>query len=270
MTIISAYSAVFLIKVRKDLFFDFRRLTNMQLLRRTAMLHELAHTASNDIHELISQTADAYQEAALLAVSSSSAAYHARFLRALVAKDAESQVARRANRTSMSSSRASPDNMDEVPQAPPRRSSNAVPSYAPMHPGQAQPVHGSHSASPQYPSFPGPAHAAIPPAIHTQTPQMSPTETKPPVVYRTSGSGHSSNPPSAGGYAHYNDNGAEYGRQPGVVVQYPAVIPNSASELDMRYSRSLLQELGYAPMPVEPLTEWFTQAMGPSSCAGLL
>lgn len=236
----------------------------MQLLRRTAMLHELAHTASNDIHELISQTADAYQEAALLAVSSSSAAYHARFLRALVAKDAESQVARRANRASMSSSRASPDHMDDVP----RPSSNGLPSYAPVHSGQGHSAHGSHSASPQYSSFPGSAHATIPPVM--QTPQMSPTETKPPVVYRTSGSGLSSNPPSAGGYAHYNGNGAEYGHQPGIVVQYPAVIQNSASELDMRYSRSLLQELGYPPMPMEPVTEWFTQAMGPSGCAGLL
>jgi hypothetical protein len=236
----------------------------MQLLRRTAMLHELAHTASNDIHELISQTADAYQEAALLAVSSSSAAYHGRFLRALVAKDAESQAARRVNRASMSSS---PDNMTNISPPPRRPSSNGLPPYAPMHSGQAQSVHGSHSASPQFSSFPGPSHAALPPVLHTQTPQMSPTETKPPLVYRAPGSGHSSNPPSAGGYAHYNGNATEYGHQPAMVVQYPAVIPNSASELDMRYSRNLLQELGY---PVEPVTEWFTQAMGPSGCAGLL
>jgi hypothetical protein len=57
------------------------------------------------------------------------------------------------------------------------------------------------------------------------------------------------------------------------MVQYPAAVmqpPVAASvtsELDMRYSRNLLQELGY---PMEPVAEWFTQAMGPSSCAGLL
>lgn len=238
------------------------------------MLHELAHTASHDIHELISQTADAYQEAALLAVSSSSAAYHARFLRVLVAKDAESQVVRRTHRTSMSSSRGSPDGRDDIQSVPARGSSTSLPSYTPIHPNPPHSLHGSHPTSPQYPSFPVGPHATLPPpALHGQTPQMSPIDTKPPLGYppRTPASAHASNPPSsAGGYGHYN--GVEYGHQPtNMVVSYPPVLQNSASELDMRYSRNLLQELGYPLMTgIEPAAEWFTQAMGPSGCAGLL
>jgi hypothetical protein len=60
-----------------------------------------------------------------------------------------------------------------------------------------------------------------------------------------------------------------------MVVQYPQVIQQPVtqsipSELDSRYSRNILQELGYSALGIEPVGEWFTQAMGPSGCVGLL
>ncbi|KZT28631.1 hypothetical protein NEOLEDRAFT_1129473 [Neolentinus lepideus HHB14362 ss-1] len=71
VTIMTAYSAVFLLK----------------LLRSSNTLAELHEGATNDIYALISSTADAYQEASTLSPASTSAAYHARFLRSLVAND---------------------------------------------------------------------------------------------------------------------------------------------------------------------------------------
>ncbi|TFK55329.1 hypothetical protein OE88DRAFT_1642509 [Heliocybe sulcata] len=71
VTIMTAYSAVFLLK----------------LLRSSNTLAELHEGATNEIHALISRTANAYQEASSLSPASSSAAYHARFLRSLVAND---------------------------------------------------------------------------------------------------------------------------------------------------------------------------------------
>lgn len=57
-------------------------------LHLTPTLSDLDEGASTQkIYDLISATADAYQEAAIHASSSGSAAYHARFLRSLVAKD---------------------------------------------------------------------------------------------------------------------------------------------------------------------------------------
>lgn len=50
-------------------------------------LSDLHKEATKKIYDLISQTADVYQEAALKASSSGLAGYHARFLRSLVAKD---------------------------------------------------------------------------------------------------------------------------------------------------------------------------------------
>jgi hypothetical protein len=243
------------------------------------MLSELGGTAFKDIHELISQTADVYEEAAGLAVSSSAAAYHARFLRALVAKDAESKIGR-VVRPSVSTSRASPVDEDDVHHPPP----SAVSTYASVHPGHAprherHSMHSAHSSSPQYPGFQSVPHAALPPAIQS-TPQMSPTETKPVITaYRTPSI--PSAPLSAGGpaptYPHYNS-GVEFaphphGAHPPMVVQYPPVMQGTQSipsDLDMRYSHNLLSELGYPLMGIEPVAEWFTQAMGPSGCAGML
>ncbi|PVG02850.1 hypothetical protein CPB86DRAFT_548759 [Serendipita vermifera] len=263
MTVMSAYSAVFLIK----------------LLRRTAMLSELGGTAFKDIHELISQTADAYEEAAGLAVSSSAAAYHARFLRALVAKDAESKIGR-AIRPSVSTSRASPVDDEDIHHPP---LSAVSTTYPPIHPGHVprhdrQSMHSSHSTSPQYPGFQGVPHASLPPAMQS-TPQMSPTETKP-VISPYRAPSIPTAPLSGGGptptYPHYNsavDLSHSHAPHPPMVVQYPAVMQGTQSipsELDMRYSHNLLSELGYPLMGIEPVAEWFTQAMGPSGCAGML
>lgn len=277
MTVMSAYSAVFLIK----------------LLRRTAVLNELSHTAAQDIHNLITQTADAYQEAALLAVSSSSAAYHARFLRAMLAKDAEWKI-HRPGRPSMSSSRASPDGMDEDRHGGPLTTpTTAIGPYPPTPIRTNSTGHSGmhHPTSPHYTTFSGAPHPAAPPALHT--PQMSPIETKP-IIYRNGSVAPTSNGATAiataraGAYPHYNM-GMDYpthGHSSMVQQQqqYPAATALQAqqqqpgggnnshpisSELDMRYSRTILTELGYPPMGVDPVAEWFTQVMGPSSCAGL-
>ncbi|KAJ7063042.1 fungal-specific transcription factor domain-containing protein [Mycena amicta] len=71
ITVMSAYSAVFLLK----------------LLRSSNTLGKLHEGAAHDIHSLISKTADAYYEASVLSPTSTSAAYHARFLRSLLSND---------------------------------------------------------------------------------------------------------------------------------------------------------------------------------------
>jgi hypothetical protein len=67
----TAYSAVFLLK----------------LLRSPSILTQLHEGNAHEIHSMISKTADAYQDASTLSPASSAAAYHARFLRNLVAND---------------------------------------------------------------------------------------------------------------------------------------------------------------------------------------
>ncbi|KAF8876030.1 hypothetical protein CPB84DRAFT_1796158 [Gymnopilus junonius] len=73
ITVMSAYSAVFLLK----------------LLRLPSTGHLLDPDTSNEIYTLISKTADSYQDASSSSHSqvSLSASYHARFLRSLVAND---------------------------------------------------------------------------------------------------------------------------------------------------------------------------------------
>ncbi|KAJ7764486.1 fungal-specific transcription factor domain-containing protein [Mycena maculata] len=71
ITIMSAYSAVFLLK----------------LLRSSNTLAQLHEGTAHEIHSLISKTADAYYDASVLSPASTSAAYHARFLRSLLAND---------------------------------------------------------------------------------------------------------------------------------------------------------------------------------------
>ncbi|KAG8692077.1 hypothetical protein FRC08_010027, partial [Ceratobasidium sp. 394] len=86
ITVMTAYSAVFLLKL-------LRRPPNVTDLHLTPTLSDLDEGASTQkIYDLISATADAYQEAAIHASSSGSAAYHARFLRSLVAKDMATKV----------------------------------------------------------------------------------------------------------------------------------------------------------------------------------
>lgn len=221
------------------------------------MLSELNESASQDIHDLITQTANVYQEAALLAVSSSSAAYHARFLRVLVAKDVESKNGR--PRSSVESSHDSHDEMeDQRPSLPP---------YVPIT-NQVSQMHSNNSFAP-YSNVP----PLPPPLLIPQNQQMSPIEPKP--------SSYRNPPPTPSSaeqhYSHFNS--MEYNQSPHphhqMVPSYPPVLHHAghpiASELDLRYSRTLLQELGYPAMGIDPaVSEWFTQAMGPSASAGML
>ncbi|KAJ7285568.1 fungal-specific transcription factor domain-containing protein [Mycena rebaudengoi] len=71
ITVMSAYAAVFLLK----------------LLRTSNTLAQLHEGTAHEIHSLISKTADAYYDASVLSPASTSAAYHARFLRSLLAND---------------------------------------------------------------------------------------------------------------------------------------------------------------------------------------
>ncbi|KAF8333940.1 fungal-specific transcription factor domain-containing protein [Cantharellus anzutake] len=124
ITVMTAYSAVFLLR----------------LLRHSNTLSDLHEEATKKIYDLISQTADVYQEAALMASSSGSAGYHARFLRSLVAKDLSDKqraAERRAHKhrdadsTSSSSQHAASPSLLPSP-------TNAIPSY---HPPQHIPRH---------------------------------------------------------------------------------------------------------------------------------
>lgn len=71
ITVMTAYAAVFLLK----------------LLRSSKTLAELHEGATGEIHAIISKTADAYEEASHLSPACTAAAYHARFLRELIAQD---------------------------------------------------------------------------------------------------------------------------------------------------------------------------------------
>ncbi|KAJ7109106.1 fungal-specific transcription factor domain-containing protein [Mycena epipterygia] len=71
ITVMSAYSAVVLLK----------------LLRSSNTLAQLHEGTAHEIHTLISKTADAYYDASVLSPASTSAAYHARFLRSLLSND---------------------------------------------------------------------------------------------------------------------------------------------------------------------------------------
>jgi len=71
VNVMTAYSAVFLLK----------------LLRSYNTLSQLHDGTAQEIHNAIIKTADAYSDAAMLSVASTSASYHARFLRSLVAND---------------------------------------------------------------------------------------------------------------------------------------------------------------------------------------
>ncbi|KAK7023786.1 Zn(2)-C6 fungal-type domain-containing protein [Favolaschia claudopus] len=71
ITVMSAYAAVFLLR----------------LLRSSNTLAQLHEGTAHEIHSLISKTADAYYDASVLSPASTSAAYHARFLRSLLAND---------------------------------------------------------------------------------------------------------------------------------------------------------------------------------------
>jgi hypothetical protein len=139
----TAYSAVFLLRVCGDFKLPpvttFHSLSLSQLLRHSSTLSDLHEEATRKIYDLISQTADVYQEAALMATSSGSAGYHARFLRSLVAKDLADkarEAKRRAHKfrdgDSVSGSSANAPSPSLLPSP-----TNIIPSYHPPAPPQA-------------------------------------------------------------------------------------------------------------------------------------
>ncbi|KIK45923.1 hypothetical protein CY34DRAFT_801082 [Suillus luteus UH-Slu-Lm8-n1] len=76
-SVMTAYSAIFLLKLLRS--------SNTH----TDLQSELPEGAAHQIHTAITKTADAYQEASHLSPTSTSAAYHARFLWSLVRNDIE-------------------------------------------------------------------------------------------------------------------------------------------------------------------------------------
>ncbi|CAE6496341.1 unnamed protein product [Rhizoctonia solani] len=175
ITVMTAYSAVFLLKL-------LRRPQNVTDLHLTPTLSDLDEGASTQkIYDLISGTADAYQEAAIHASSSGPAAYHARFLRSLVAKDMATK-ARQSVRE-----RKPKDNSDAM----------SVGGTSQGTPSQASPSYtGDPSNAP--PSY----HPPLAPG--TQPSAMLPAQT----------------PPAVGGAGMPNSNGLMYQQQPNGMVPY--------------------------------------------------
>ena len=98
ITIMSAYCAVFLLKVRLPPMFLSDELTPLllQLLRSGVDQIGLPQDATRKIYSVISQAAGAYHDASLLSPASGSASYHSRFLRSLVARDRQQAPSRHA------------------------------------------------------------------------------------------------------------------------------------------------------------------------------
>jgi hypothetical protein len=108
-------------------------------------LSDLHEEATRKIYDLISQTADVYQEAALMATSSGSAGYHARFLRSLVAKDLSDkarEARRRAHKSRDGESVSGSSNNAPSPSLLPSPT-NIIPSYHP--PAHPQALHTQYN-----------------------------------------------------------------------------------------------------------------------------
>ncbi|KAG5645860.1 hypothetical protein DXG03_005202 [Asterophora parasitica] len=187
--VMSAYSAVFLLK----------------LLRSSSIFSQLNESTAHEIHTLISQTADAYQDASQLSPESTSAAYHARFLRSLVTND--------VFKTRRLDQKDKNDNgmpIDPRLQPPSHASVQSPPQ---MYPHSAQQPHEQF----QFPASPHlPAH---PPPI----PQQAPEYPEPPL--------RGANVVMGGPSMSY----------PGYAPQAPHYV----SELDAHYWKNMFIELGF-------------------------
>lgn len=237
-------------------------------------MFELTEGSAQKIYDTIRQAADAYQEAALLALSSSSAAFHARFLKELVAKDAESRQHREHREDRMEEDRMS--------------STATIPSQGPITPTYANPI-------PTYVPQLQPPPPGRPPLSHplpSQPPQGRPLQPSPPLhptVY-ANGTAHpqpipppvaqpAPPPPpapvhmgAADPYPLYTSSSAS-----AVAPLNPYIAPpppaHYASEptleltADANYSRHMLESLGFR---ADYHPNWFNQAMGPSASAGML
>lgn len=203
ITVMTAYSAVFLLK----------------LLRSSNTYHQLKETA-HDIHVVISETADAYQDASQLSPPSTSAAYHARFLRSLVSNDVF-----RARRNDQKERHDAGVPIDPRLQSLPT-SHAPMPSQSQTYPHQAQQPHEQ--------SFHFPASPHLP--AHPQ-PVVQETEFSVESPIRNA-AGWASTSSVAGPVSHHG---------------HVAQVPHHASELDAHYWKNMFLELGFgengAPAP---------------------
>ena len=234
-------------------------------------MFDLTECSALKIYDTIRQAADAYQEAALLAVSSSSAAYHARFLKELVAKDAESRQHLLRD-----------DRMEED-----RMSSTAtIPSQGPITPTHTNPIPYTPQLQ-QAPSSGRPSLSLTHPPLPPQSRPLQPSPPLHPTVY-ANGTTHPQSipppvaqppppPPSApvhmdNQYSLYtSSSAATVGSINAFITQAPP--PHYGNEpslelaADATYSRHMLESLGFRS---DYHPNWFHQAMGPSASAGML
>jgi hypothetical protein len=234
-------------------------------------MFELTECSAQKIYDTIRQAADAYQEAALLALSSSSAAFHARFLKELVAKDAESRQHLLRD-----------DRMEED-----RMSSTAtIPSQGPITPTHTNPIPYVPSLQ-QAPSSGRPSHSH---PLAGQPPQSRPLQPSPPLhptVY-ANGTSHPQPipptvaqppPPPPPATVHMENQFPLYtsSSAPAVAPINPYIAsappshytsePSLELTADATYSRHMLESLGFR---ADYHPNWFHQAMGPSASAGML
>jgi len=192
ITVMSAYSAVFLLR----------------LLRSSNTLAQLHEGTAHEIHSVISKTADAYYDASLLSPASTSAAYHARFLRSLVANDIF-----KSRRNEPERYESAPLPIDPRLQGPPSHPhSGPAPGTHQMYPQQ---VVQAHEQSFQFPS-PTSGHPS-------SNGEYSPTEAA--SVRNGTGSGASAS-------LNYH-------------TVYVPNAPHHASELDAHYWKNMFLELGF-------------------------
>ncbi|KAF9264936.1 hypothetical protein L218DRAFT_925678 [Marasmius fiardii PR-910] len=217
VTMMSAYAAVFLLKH----------------LRNPVTSPSLPEDAAHQIHSVISKTADAYEEASAMSPACSAAAYHARFLRNLIAAD-------------LFRSRKQ-GGYTVGPSLDPRLSGgpNGL---------QQSPIYSHPSAQSHEPSFHFPSSHAIP---HDSDYGMSnrTNGSLTPASQATTagtgtngGSGNGAGSPSSAtgaGVAHAHPNGAHAH----AVGEYHSPIgpqaPQHASKNDEEYWKSMLIEIGF-------------------------
>lgn len=184
----------------------FSAVSLLRLLRSPTISSQLHQSTAHEIHALISQTAQAYDDASHVSSESTSTAYHARFLRSLVTNDVfmnrrNDQKERRDNGLPV----------DPRLQAPPV-SHVSVQSPTQMYPHHVQQAHEQFQfpASPHLPAHPQPPIAQAYPAEHLSR-------------------------NSAVAVAGTEPNGYHYAPQ----------APQYVSELDAHYWKNMFIELGF-------------------------
>ncbi|KAJ6455859.1 fungal-specific transcription factor domain-containing protein [Mycena sanguinolenta] len=192
ITVMCAYSAVFLLK----------------LLRSSNTLAQLHEGTAHEIHSLISKTADAYYDASVLSPASTSAAYHARFLRSLLSNDI---FKTRRGESERYDNNAMP--IDPRLQAPTPNT--------PIYPQQQ--ISPTHDQQQQQQNYPFPASPTNNISPHTEEYPAEPPARN----------GVAQQPISVPMQTNYAPEG------------YVPSIPHHASELDAHYWKNMFLELGF-------------------------